>query len=58
MLLEGALVFSGVPSSEPAIVHIVLLFWTVVQKWSTGAAAADYCRLLEHLALEVLAQQC
>ena len=58
VLLEGALVFSGVPSSEPAIVHIVLLFWDAVQQCSTGAAAADYCRLLEHLALEVPAQQC
>ena len=32
--------------------------WDAVQQWSTGAAAADYCRLLEHLALEVPAQQC
>ena len=58
VLLEGALVLSGVPSSGPAIVHIVLLFWDAVQQCSTGAAAADYCRLLEHLALEVPAQQC
>ena len=58
VLLDGAFVFSSVLSSAAMIVHIVLLFWDAVQQCSTGAAAADYCRLLEHLALEVPAQQC
>ena len=47
MLLDGAIVFSGVPSSAAAFVHVVLLFTELLSDGTTAGAAAVQFRLSE-----------
>ena len=47
VLLDGAIVFSGVPSSAAAFVHVVLLFTELLSGGTTAGAAAVQFRLSE-----------
>ena len=57
VLLDGAIVFSGVPSSAAAFVHVVLLFTELLSGGATAGAAAVQFRLSEPSVLGLPALQ-
>ena len=57
VLLDGAIVFSGVPSSAAAFVHVVLLFTELLSGGTTAGAAAVQFRLSEPSVLGLPALQ-